>query len=179
MNHRLFVTLLFTTVVGCTGSAQMQYSAEADVSPPPLVEVSPGVQVIADYDQPVFYSDNVYWRYDAGVWYRSPSHTTGWVRVEAVPPQIRRIDRPTAYVHYRADAHAEVRDHREPVAAPPPPPPAPEVRDHRGPPPAVVEHREEHREERHENEEHREERHDEHNEDKKKKHKEHEGHDHD
>jgi hypothetical protein len=122
----------------CTGSGQVTYSGE--VQTPQLVEVSPGVQVIADYDQPVFFSDQYYWRYDNGVWYRSREHTRGWARVEVVPPQIRTIDRPEIYVHYHGQAQAtvehhdnvEVRDQRQEIPTPPPtteytPPPAPEA----------------------------------------------------
>ncbi|MDB4954591.1 MAG: hypothetical protein JWO36_2160 [Myxococcales bacterium] len=141
---------------GCTGSGQVTYSGQ--VQTPELVEVSPGVQVIADYDEPIFYSDNYYWRNDGGVWFRSRTHTGGWARFEAAPVAIRSIDRPSAYVHFHAGAHAnmnenreQVRDHRD---AMPPPPPPPEVRDHREamppppppPPPVVRDHRDEHEE---------------------------------
>ena len=72
----------------------------ADAYGPDLVTVSPGVQVIADYDVPIFYADGIYWRYDAGVWYRSPRYTGGWVH--ATPPvAVLRVDRPGAYAHYR------------------------------------------------------------------------------
>ena len=134
MRTFLVKTVLFAALLGgCTGSGQVTYSA--GVSPPQLVEISPGVQVIVDYDEPVFYSDDFYWRYDAGVWYRSRYHTRDWVRIEAPPPRIRQIDRPTAYIHYRAGARVESRDHRD--YQPPPPTPAPVVRDHRDyqPPP--------------------------------------------
>ena len=100
------------------GSAQ--FGATADVSAPDLVVVSPGVQVIADYDEPIFFSDSYYWRQDGGVWFRSTSHTGGWARVEVAPVAIRSIERPAAYVHYHGEARAtavqrgpEVRDHRE------------------------------------------------------------------
>jgi hypothetical protein len=90
------------------------------------------VRVIADYGEPIFYNDSYYWRYDGGVWYRSSSYTSGWVRVEVVPVAIRRIERPTAYIHYRANARASsdrgpvVRDHRDPA-----PPAARDQRDER------------------------------------------------
>src|SRR5262245_31925292 len=51
---------------------------------PDLVYVSPGVQVVADYEYPVFYADNFYWRFDGGRWYRSSWYTGGWVF--ATPP---------------------------------------------------------------------------------------------
>ncbi len=102
----------------------MGYGATATVSTPELVYVSPGVQVIANYDEPVFYSDNYYWRYNSGIWYRSPYHTRGWVRTYDVPVAVRRIDRPTAYIRYRGPDRTVVRDHRRPQ-------PAPVVRDNR------------------------------------------------
>jgi hypothetical protein len=86
------------------------YVAPAYVAPAPgLVYVSPGVEVIADYDYPVFYSGGVYWRYDGGFWYSSRVHTGGWVRSYNVPVAVRSIDRPAAYAHYRAGARASVR----------------------------------------------------------------------
>ena len=54
----------------------------------------PGVQVVADYDEPVFYSDNFYWRYDSGNWYRSPYYNRAWVSVSAPPVAVRQIQRP-------------------------------------------------------------------------------------
>jgi hypothetical protein len=48
------------------------------VSTPDLVTVSPGVQVVADYDEPVFYTDGFYWRYTDGGWYRSNNYATGF-----------------------------------------------------------------------------------------------------
>jgi len=67
---------------------------------PDLVYVSPGVQVIADYDEPIFYSDGFYWRYYGGTWYRSTYYTGGWVYARP-PVAVLRVDRPYAYSHYR------------------------------------------------------------------------------
>jgi hypothetical protein len=150
---RHFKALLFAAVVaGCTGTGSVQYAATADVYTPELVQIEPDIQVVADYDQPVFYSEGVYWRYDSGTWYRSPYYNRGWIRIATPPVRIRQIQRPEAYVHYRAhegdrrerEARAyqpgpEVRDHR--TNPPPPPAPAPvttgpDVRDHRTAPPA-------------------------------------------
>ena len=84
-----------------------------------MVEIEPGIQVVSDYDYPVFYSDNMYWRYDGGVWYSSQWHDRGWATSYSVPERVRRVDRPTQYVHYRSNARTEyqpgspaVRDHR-------------------------------------------------------------------
>jgi hypothetical protein len=99
--------------------------------------VSPGVQVIADYDYPVFYSDGFYWRYDGGMWYRSGYWNRGWGVAYNVPVGVRGINRPEAYAHYRGGVgyrggynngyrggyrantgynNAGVRDHRAPAA---------------------------------------------------------------
>jgi hypothetical protein len=95
-------------------------SAQVGVTAPDLVVVSPGVQVIADYDEPIFFSDNYYWRNTGGTWYRSTNYSGGWGRVEVAPVAIRSIERPAAYVHYHGEARAsapargpEVRDHRD------------------------------------------------------------------
>lgn len=90
-------------LVGCAGSAHVHGSAS--ISAPELVYVSPGVQVIADYREPIFYSDSYYWRYNGNVWYRSSNHTRGWVRYQA-PAAVLRIERPSAYVYYRGSARA-------------------------------------------------------------------------
>ena len=113
-------------------------SAQVGVAAPDLVVVSPGVQVIADYDEPIFFSDNYYWRNTDGAWYRSTSYSGGWGRVEVAPVAIRSIERPAAYVHYHGEARVttparapEVRDHREGEVRANAMPGQPEVRDHR------------------------------------------------
>lgn len=129
-------------------------------STPDLVTVSPGVQVVADYDEPVFYTDGFYWRFYDGYWYRSNSYYAGWYYYERPPVAVLRIDRPYAYAHYRPAGYVSrrtvryqrpepiVRDHRAPVYTPAArgqvysaPAPAPVVRDHRAPvaaPPAAT-----------------------------------------
>jgi len=130
-------------------------------STPDLVTVSPGVQVVADYDEPVFFTDGFYWRFYDGYWYRSNNYYSGWYFYERPPVAVLRIDRPYAYAHYRPAGYVGrsrttyrrpepiVRDHRAPVVAPTargqvytaPAQPAPVVRDHRAPvaaPPAAA-----------------------------------------
>ena len=118
MQTSLLQSLLFAALAtGCLASGQVGYTA--DVSVPEMVVVSPGVQVIANYDEPIFYNENYYWRNEGGFWYRSRTHSGGWVRYQA-PSAILSIERPTAYVHYHGSA--QVNEHRAP---------APMVRDHR------------------------------------------------
>lgn len=76
---------------------------------PDLVAVSPGVQVVADYDEPVFFNDGFYWRYYDGGWYRSSNYATGWFFVSSPPIVIARIDRPYAYAHYRPTGYVSRR----------------------------------------------------------------------
>ena len=86
---------------GCaTGEVGYTASVNATVETPDLVTVSPGVQVIADYDEPIFYSDGFYWRFYDGVWYRSSYYTGGWAFVDAPPVAIVQIGRPDVYRHY-------------------------------------------------------------------------------
>ena len=91
--------------------------AEVYVEPTPAVEVayveptnyvyiSPEVQVIENYDYPVFFYGGLYYRNEGGVWYSSSWHDRGWAASYNAPTYITRIDRPTAYVHYHADVNA-------------------------------------------------------------------------
>lgn len=68
---------------------------------PALVEVSPGVQVIADYDEPIFFSDGLYWRSYGGVWYSSRVYNGGWAVNYNAPYAVRGISNPGMYAHYR------------------------------------------------------------------------------
>jgi len=163
-----FVSLILSAALGgclATGTADVQYSGDVAVSTPDLVEVSPGVQVVADYDDSVFYSDGYYWRYDGGGWYRSNNYAGGFVYWNAPPAAVISINDPGRYRHYRPSGYQPrhqpyrrpepiVRDHREPErrAEPARPAPQPVVRDHReperheapAPAPVVRDHRDEH-----------------------------------
>jgi hypothetical protein len=113
---------------------------------PALVEVSPGVQVVEDYDQEVYFVDGWYWYRSGPNWYRTRDHHGGWavVHEREVPRNLVRIP-PGRYRHYRGHGphgnperhdmgphHGEVR--REHVER---------RNDHQ-------EHRQEHRQEQHE-----------------------------
>src|SRR5258706_25401 len=74
----LATTMAAALSTACYSDAQVGYSVGYVGPAPRLAYVSPGVQVIADYDYPVFYADSFYWRYDGGVWYRSSAYTGGW-----------------------------------------------------------------------------------------------------
>jgi hypothetical protein len=169
MRRIILLSALVTAISlagGCYATTTGYYggTVTATTMAPDLVYVSPGVQVIADYDTPIFYADNYYWRYDGGRWYRSTWYTGGWSYWAAPPYVVARIERPYAYRHYRPAGYVSrrghVRDHRDynrpvyresrPVDRETRPAPAPAVRDHRtyqpapartAPAPAVRDHR--------------------------------------
>ena len=108
---------MLRTLLLCSALLAGCYSEEPDVAygggvavdgAPGLVEVSPGVDVIADYDYPVFYSDGAYWRYDGGIWYQSTYWGGGWGVAYNVPYGVRGIRNPAGYAHWGGG----VRDHR-------------------------------------------------------------------
>ena len=71
---------------------------------PPMVVVQPGVQVVQDYDEEVFFVDGRYWmRGRDGRWYRANDYRGGWVTAEprAVPGSIVRLP-PGTYKHYKS-----------------------------------------------------------------------------
>jgi hypothetical protein len=67
---------------------------------PDLVEVSPGVEVVYNYDYPVFFVNGFYWHQEGGVWYSSHYHTGGWARAGAPPREVVSIRNPGGYSHY-------------------------------------------------------------------------------
>lgn len=78
---------------------------------PDLVEVSPGVEVVYDYDYPVFFVNGFYWHQEGGIWYSSHYHTGGWVRAGSPPREVVSIRNPGGYVHYHPTGF---RPHRAP-----------------------------------------------------------------
>jgi hypothetical protein len=98
---------------GCVGTGGYYYGVDGTFTAtvaPDLFYVAPGVQVVADYDYPVFYADNYYWRYDNGLWYRSNWYTGGWAY--ATPPYaVSRIERPYEYRRYRPSGYVSRRTH--------------------------------------------------------------------
>jgi hypothetical protein len=101
-----FALIACATLAGCTGTYSSGYGggyASATVSSPPLAYVGPDVYVVADYDYPVFYTDNYYWRYDRGRWLRSHRHNAGWTVYSRPPRALYSIREPNRYVRYRPD----------------------------------------------------------------------------
>lgn len=94
------------SLAGCMGSGSVEYAGDVRISSPDLIEIRPGVQVIADADEPLFYSEGHYWLYRDGYWLRSSSYRGGFARIELdyVPQRVRLIEQPQMYAHYRRHA---------------------------------------------------------------------------
>jgi hypothetical protein len=82
---------------------------------PPLVVVQPGIQVVENWNEEVFFSGGWYWVRRDGGWYRarSPRATFVWVEPRRVPPGL--LWRPPGYYrHFHRDrARAEERAWRD------------------------------------------------------------------
>jgi hypothetical protein len=110
MRQTLLIALL-ALAAPLTASAQVVSINIGWASPPPIVEVSPGVQVVQDYGEEVFLIDGHYWVEREGRWYWAPDHRGHWV---AAPPErlpvFVRDHRRGAYLHYRHEVRRE--EHR-------------------------------------------------------------------
>jgi hypothetical protein len=119
----ILVMLVVVIAGGC--AVRVRGGARIAIPDPDLIQIQTGLYVVADYHEPVFYSDGVYWTQRGGYWHRSSLHTGGWVRVRSAPVLVARIHRPHTYVHYRAGVRVkakhhvrqERRDHRAKVKA--------------------------------------------------------------
>ncbi len=126
--------LLAPALAHAQASASVNFQLGLPVVLPPMVVVQPGVQVVPDQDEEVFFHNGWYWvRRDDG-WYRSRSHRHGWmfVRGDRVPRRLVALP-PGQYRHWHAPPPAP-----RPVPAryhPAPPPRYEPVREQHGPPP--------------------------------------------
>lgn len=131
MRTTILATVLGTLLMaGCAAEYGVAYTPTT--YGPDLVDVQPGVQVIADWNEPIFFVNGFYWRYYGDTWYRSTYYTGGWAYAPP-PPVLLRVDRPHQYAHYRPYGWQPrrgyearpgapiVRDHRTPRPLPPPP----------------------------------------------------------
>lgn len=76
------------------------------VKPPPLVVVQPGIQVVEDHDEEVFFVDNHYWVRRDGHWFRTRDHRGGWAVVDGphVPPALVKVP-PGHYKRHKGPGH--------------------------------------------------------------------------
>jgi hypothetical protein len=80
----------FAAPAPALAQAYAQVRLDLPVVLPQLVVVAPGVQVVPDVEEEVFFSSGWYWVRQDGGWYRSHSPRRGWafVQPERVPRRI-------------------------------------------------------------------------------------------
>jgi hypothetical protein len=81
--------------------------------PPPLVVIQPGIQVVEDYSDEVFFTGGYYWHRRNGHWFRTRAHNGPWVVVEErIVPRPLVAFHPGSYRHYRKAVKHELREER-------------------------------------------------------------------
>jgi hypothetical protein len=97
----LLAALLAPSLAAAQASVDIRIGFAA---PPPLVVVSPGVQVVPDYPEEVFFVNGWYWARRDTVWYRTRDYRGGWVMIgpRYVPPALVRIP-PGQYRHWNKE----------------------------------------------------------------------------
>jgi len=93
--------------------AQVQVSIGVSFAePPPLVVVQPGVRLVPEMDEEVFFVSGYYWVRRGDAWYRTADWHGGWrpVRRGWVPPALVRIP-PGRYRYYYRDDDGRFRAH--------------------------------------------------------------------
>jgi len=75
-------------------------------APPPVVVVEPGVQVVENSPDEVFFVDNWYWVRRDAKWFRTKDHRGGWVLVSdsLVPVAIVKLP-PGKYKNWKGKGH--------------------------------------------------------------------------
>jgi hypothetical protein len=96
--------------------AQVSAPIGVQVAPAPdLITISPDVQVIANYQEPIFFTDGFYWRETDRGWYRSTSYNNGWSYHADAPYRVRNIENRGSYRNYRPSGYtprSTYADHR-------------------------------------------------------------------
>jgi hypothetical protein len=71
---------------------------------PPLVEVQPGIQVVQDFSEEIFFVDSSYWTLNQGHWYRTWDHRSTWylAKPRDIPAALAR-HRPGQYRNWQHD----------------------------------------------------------------------------
>lgn len=79
----VLVALEVTVGLGaCFTGGRGTFSLELPVVLPALFVIEPGVSVVGDLEDEVFYSDGYYWARQEDTWYRTRDHRRGWTHVE-------------------------------------------------------------------------------------------------
>ena len=115
MRNLLLATIVALVCVPLAPARAQQVAVRVTfATPPPLVVVEPGIQVVPDYDEEVFFVDGWYWHRAGAVWYKTRDHRGGWVVVEPryVPARLVKIP-PGHYKHWKAEKRMEKEERKE------------------------------------------------------------------
>jgi hypothetical protein len=93
--------LLSVALVACAHPPE--YRGKVSVVSSELITVDPDVKVVGDVDKPMFHAAGSFWLFHDGGWYRGDSVRGPWVLERKPPWQVRKIDQPYAYTHYRRE----------------------------------------------------------------------------
>ena len=108
---------LVTSSAPAQAQAQVQVQIHLDLPPilPPLVVIQPGVRVVQDFDEEVFFVGGYYWVARGDTWYRSRDHRGPWgsMKPKKVPAELTRLERG----RYRRWQHDERRSWPDPKQA--------------------------------------------------------------
>jgi len=102
MRHLIITAALAATlVIPRPASAQVQVSVHFDlpVVLPALVVIEPGIQVVPQVNEEIFFVEGFYWVRRDTRWYRSHDHRSGWVVVDSHGVPSRLVKYPPG--HYR------------------------------------------------------------------------------
>ncbi len=111
MKRLVLAGALLLTSIPARTRAQVAMSIHVGLPvAPPLVVIQPGIQVVENYDEEVFFTGGYYWVHRGPYWYRSPRPSANFVMVEErrVPPGLRRLP-PGHYKHWRKEEMKEAR----------------------------------------------------------------------
>ncbi len=99
--RKLALGLALVGLASPAEAAQVWIQMDLPAVLPPLVVVQPGVQVVQDFEQEIFFVGGYYWVRRDGYWYRAREPRARWyyVRPAAVPVALVRMP-PGHYRHW-------------------------------------------------------------------------------
>ncbi|MFN8010380.1 MAG: hypothetical protein U0P81_03150 [Holophagaceae bacterium] len=115
MNKRLFPFALMLCLGGSAAQAQVSLRINIGLPVVPhLYVVRPGIQVVEDFDDEVFFASDWYWCRRPGGWYRArhPRDRFDFVDVRTVPRDLVALP-PGHYRHWNREHRVERWERRE------------------------------------------------------------------
>ena len=106
--------LMLVCLLAAPAFAQVHVAVEVPTirfaTRPTLVEVAPGVQVVPDNEEEVYFTDGYYWHHRGPNWYRTREYSGGWELAEPryVPRTIVSYE-PGRYRRWHAEERREVK----------------------------------------------------------------------